>query len=212
MGEAMNWNREDSPRGGNGSGPSVLKILMGLAIATAALCFITALIVGGKGKRIYRGSIPAEGGTSGSFKIEEPHTVCRLEVYCNLSTHGVNKWNWVGIELLNADKEALFGLGDEFWAEHGYWRDDYGRRRTWRERKRKYQARFVIRRPGTYYLSANTEMSSPAAREPIKVALYTGTASRAPLIVGGLVFLVMSVILLLIANAVQARQAEERRR
>ncbi len=162
------------------------KLLFGAAL----LCFFSAFVLSCKGSRQVESDISPAGGTVGPFTIENANTVCRLKVQQNLSYSGPNKWNWIEFELLDAEKEALFGSGNELWAETGY--DSEG---PWRERKSSFKTNFIIREPGTYYLQAATDLSDARAiGSPIHVTLYTGAVSSVPLMWGGVIFLILAVL------------------
>jgi len=163
--------------------------LMRIFFAAGVLCLFSGFVLSCKGHQITRKQVNPSGGMVGPFTIESPKTPCRLRVSQNLSYSGPNKWTWVQFELLDSEKEALFGVGDEVWAEHGY--DSDG---PWRERKGAYTANFIIREPGTYYLQATTERSSAQIDTPISVTLRVGTGSSVPLTWGGILFLVLGVV------------------
>lgn len=163
--------------------------LMKVFFAAGVLCFFSGLVLSCQGHRVIRQSIDPSGGVIGPITIRKVKTPCRLKVAQILPYGGANKWSWVQFELLDSDKEALFGLGDEVWEEQGY--DSDG---PWQERKGAYSANFIIRDPGTYYLQATTERSSPQINDPIQVRLRVGTASSVPLTWGGIIFLILGVI------------------
>lgn len=168
---------------------SLWRSLMRIFFAAGVLCLFSGFVLSCKGHQITRKKINPSGGMIGPFTIDSPKTPCRLKVSQALSYSGPNKWSWVQFELLDSEKEALFGVGDEVWAEHGY--DSDG---PWRERKSAYQANFIVRDPGTYYLQATTERSSAQIESPIMVTLRTGTVSSVPLTWGGILFLVLGIV------------------
>lgn len=161
------------------------KILFGAAV----LSFLSGMVVSCGGGKLVETEINTNGGIAGPFEISEPQTICQLIVSQNLSYSGPNKWSFVEFELLDDEKEPLFGVGNELWAEEG--RDSDG---AWRERKTNYKANFIIREPGSYYLEASAEASGESVGAPIHVTLRKAGGSPVPLMWGAVVFLVLAIL------------------
>lgn len=165
-------------------------VLSKLLFGVALLCFFSAFVLSCKGSQKLESDLSSSGGIAGPFTIQKANTVCQLKVRQDLSYSGPNKWSWIEFELLDEEKEALFGSGNELWAETGY--DSEG---TWRESKTNFKTNFIIREPGTYYLRATTDLSNAQAiGSPIHITLYTGAVSSVPLMWGGVIFLILAVV------------------
>ena len=96
----------------------------------------------------------ADGGTLGP--IEVPRKDMRVDVEVRQSiAEGrgphFQRWSFVTLELLDANKKYLSSFGGEFWNYAGY---DDGH---WEEADTEYETTLMFPSPGTYYLRLDTE-------------------------------------------------------
>ena len=115
-------------------------------IGFAVLCLFTSLFFNfNRGKSI-KEQLPAQGGIVGPIEVKKDKTVYLIKVKQNIT--GNNQWSSVTGELLDAQKNYLFGFGKGFWNESGYDTEGY-----WSERVTKYDMKITIPTKGTYFLS-----------------------------------------------------------
>ena len=93
------------------------------------------------------------------------YSVYDVEIKQNHSIGG--QWSYVGIELLNANKEYLFSFGDEMWYETGY--DSEG---SWREYKNKYSTKITIPDKGKFFFKVNYENAPTASSIPFDLSPF----------------------------------------
>jgi hypothetical protein len=96
--------------------------------------------------------IPLKGGVHGPIVIEQPNSNYKLRL--KQYSVALNVWNAVDIEVLDENKNYLFGFGDEFWHESGY---DEGR---WEETKRTLVMDVHFENAGNYYLSISAQSNA----------------------------------------------------
>jgi hypothetical protein len=102
----------------------------------------------------FEGTASADGGTLGPIEVSRGDM--RVDVMVHQSIEEgrgsrFQRWSFVTIELLDAEKEYLSSFGGEFWHYAGY---DDGR---WEEADKSYETTLQFPSPGTYYLRLKTE-------------------------------------------------------
>ncbi len=112
------------------------------------VCLITSAVFGSDDGKTVSGTLPATGGILGPIVTTKDNTVLEITVHEALNGYG---WSYLDGEMLDKDKEYLFGFGYEFWHETGY---DEGR---WDEQKNKFSFKITVPKKGTYYAHLYTE-------------------------------------------------------
>ena len=126
-------------------------IVLGFGIA----CLLAVVGMTLKPSRFqFEAEASAEGGMLGP--VEVPYEDMRVDVQVRQSIAAgsgrrYQRWSFVTIELLDADKEYLSSFGGEFWHYAGY-DDGY-----WNEEDTEYETMLQFPSPGTYYLQLQTD-------------------------------------------------------
>ena len=148
------------------------------------LCLVMSLFFNmGQGKGIKK-VLPSEGGIIGPVEVKKDKSVYLIKV--NQSV-GNRQWSSVTGELLDEQKEYLFGFGKEFWAEYG--RDYEG---YWSESVASFSMKRTIQKQGTYFLNFDVE-KSPGVTSSIYVTVNKKAGSALPFFWGGIIFLIIGV-------------------
>ncbi len=162
-------------------------------LAFSALCFVTSLFLSmGAGKSL-KESLPAAGGTIGPIEVKEDYSVYLISVKQAIKSNGA--WSFVSGDVLDANREYLFGFGKEFWKETGY--DSDGR---WNESVSDYDMKVTLPEKGTYYLRFNTDMSSPRAAGDIQVTVQPKHGSSLAHFILGIFGIIASIFVWAKAN------------
>ena len=129
----------------------------------AAICFATSTyfsLFSGEGRSFKQTISPLESSEIGPIEILKDNSVYYIEVRQPVSVDprnfDQNTWSFVQGELLDHNKEFLFGFGDEFWAEI-----DEGE--TYSKTKYSFNVTFPVK--GAYYLRFQSEAKKPKAGE-----------------------------------------------
>jgi len=133
-------------------------LLMGYAI----LCFVTSIILNMGSGQPLTATLGKEGGEVGPVVVEKAGEVYQVEINQPLKAYDI--WSFVDGEVLNEEKEFLFGFGDEVWSESGY--DDEG---SWYEKKEDFSHNVTFPEAGTYYLNFKSETSSQGSVDGVQV-------------------------------------------
>jgi hypothetical protein len=112
------------------------------------LCLITSAVFGSDDGKTVSGTLPSSGGILGPIVVSKDNTVLEFTVKETLNGYG---WSYLDGEMLDQNKEYLFGFGYEFWHETGY---DEGR---WDEQKNKFDFKLTVPKKGTYFAHLYTE-------------------------------------------------------
>ena len=160
-------------------------------IVFGVVCLITAGFFSiSRGTSIQK-DLPLEGGMVGPIEVKKDNTVYLIKVFQFVRND--NAWSAVTGNVLDQDKNYLFGFGQEFWKESGY--DSDGR---WTESKTKYDVKVTLPK-GTYYLEFETD-PSPGVDSGISVSVSGKMGSSLPFLISGILALILGVILNEIAN------------
>ena len=108
------------------------KVLLGYA----ALCFVTAIIMNWGVGKTYRETLKSNGSMVGPIEVQKKNTVFLIEVRQPVQ---YQRFSFVQGSVLNAQKQYLFGFGEELWAESG--RDSEG---AWSESKQEYDHKVTL--------------------------------------------------------------------
>lgn len=120
-------------------------------LAFAVLCFLTSLVMGSTTGPKLKTTLPSTGGEVGPIEVNEANSVYQVSVEHNTSNQS---YRYIEGSLLDAEKEYLFGFGDEMWQESGY---DEGH---WSERDDHYSINVTIPEVGRYYMEFSSEGNS----------------------------------------------------
>lgn len=171
--------------------------LAGLCLAFSGLCFLTSFIFNlgiGAGEEI-RQSLPSEGGDVGPISISKKYAVYNIEVRKNIRRDG--EWSFVSGDVLDSNKEYLFGFGSELWKESGY--DSDG---AWYEEKTDYDLKVTFPKPGNYFLRFKTESNS-RDHGGVLITLSPKIGSSLAHFILGVISLIMVVILTVVSSQQQ---------
>ncbi|MFT4927898.1 MAG: hypothetical protein ACI8WB_004012 [Phenylobacterium sp.] len=119
-----------------------------LLLSFSLLCWLAQIFFTSGYAPTY-GGLPLNGGIYGPFTVDEAKSSYQI----NVSQYPlqVGAWNAVDIEVLDANKQYVFGFGDELWRETGY---DEGH---WDESKNDVEMRMHFEKAGQYYLSISAQ-------------------------------------------------------
>ena len=159
--------------------------LAAVYLAFAVLCLFTSLFFSGTSNE--RAEDLGHEGLFGPIDVREDRSVYAVEIR-NPSLAN-NSWTFVEAQLLDANREYLFSVGDELSLYRGY---DGGE--AWTERKDSYVAKLAIPEAGTYYLRVLIEPGGSSAR-PVRVTVRQLAGSSQPYLVAGIVALIIAVVL-----------------
>jgi len=157
----------------------------------AAVCFITGIVFSTSRKVEYHHSLTPDGGIAGPISVREGRGVYKVEIGQTISKD--NDWSYVSGDVLDQDRNYLFGFGEEFWKESG--RDIEGR---WSERNTSFDYKIALQK-GTYYLSLESERS-PGVVSPVVVKISRVIGSYQPMAVAGIIGLILGGILIYMEN------------
>ncbi len=143
------------------------------------LCLITSAVFTSDEGKTVSGTLPASGGIIGPITVDKDGTVLEFSVHESLNGYG---WSYVDGEMLDQNKEYLFGFGYELWHEKGY---DEG---PWDEQANKFDFKLTVPKKGTYYAHLYTEQQavSPIGGN-IQVWVTPVMGSSVPYFAAGLV-------------------------
>ena len=126
--------------------------IIGMLIAFSMLCFITSCFMNMNTDAVIKKGIPLTGGEIGPIEVNTDYSVYNIYIEKHLSN---NSWSFVGGDVLDQDKNYLFGFGKELWRESGF--DSDG---PWTEQDTDLNIKITFNKAGTYYLRFNDESSS----------------------------------------------------
>ncbi len=169
-------------------------------IVFGAVCLITAGFFSvSRGTSIQK-DLPLEGGMVGPIQFKKDNTVYLIKVFQSIRND--NAWSAVTGNVLDQDKNYLFGFGQEFWKESGY--DSDGR---WTESKTNYDMKVTLPK-GTYYLEFETDRSS-GVDSGISVFVSKKLGSSLPFVIAGILALIIGVVINEIANQTIVKIVEQ---
>ncbi len=128
--------------------------IIGILIAFSMLCFITSCFMNMNTDSVIKESIPITGGEIGPIEVSKDYSVYNVHVEKYLNN---NSWSFIGGDVLDQDKNYLFGFGKELWKESGF--DSDGR---WAEQDTDMNIKITFNKAGIYYLRFNDESSNTA--------------------------------------------------
>ena len=169
-------------------------------IVFGVVCLITAgLFSISRGASIQQ-NLPPEGGIVGPLEVKKDNTVYLINVFQFVRND--NDWSAVTGNVLDQDKNYLFGFGQEFWKESGY--DSDGR---WTESKTTYDMKVTLPE-GNYYLEFEADRS-PTIDSGISVSVSKKMGSSLPFLVAGILSLILGVVINEFANQTIVKIVEQ---
>ncbi len=162
-----------------------------LLIFAVIFLFTSAIFHGCKADKVIRETLPPTGGLVGPIKVKEDKSVYLIEVEQDIRRDF--DWSSISGELLDANKEYIFGFGKEFWKESGY---DEGH---WTEKVTNYEMKITLPTRGTYYFNFEVEKALGVNTNVI-VKISRKYASSLPFFWFGILFLIVGVAIGLINN------------
>lgn len=159
--------------------PQIGALLLGFAI----LSFITSFVMNSSSGDVIEQNLNSE-TLIGPVNNKKANTVYFIKVHQNL---GNGASNYIGIDVLNSNKEYLFAFGKELWWEEGY--DSDGR---WTEGTKNVEMKITIKDVGDHYfrISPDSKVGS------MRVTIEQKTASSLPHTILGIIFIVLAIGLL----------------
>lgn len=137
-------------------------------------------------------ALSKNGGLVGPVKIPKDNTVCIIKSYQDV---GINQSSFVTGNVLNENKEYLFGFGKDVWNEEGY--DDEG---YWHETENNYETKVTFPVKGKYYFEFESEATDPNQISDMYVEIAQKQASSLIFQWFGWLSLIAAGILFVMAN------------
>ncbi len=113
------------------------------------ICLIFVLVFSGDVSKVQTQMLPGSGGIFGPIVVKEKKSSYEIGVSNRVA---LNKWSFVEVKVLDANKKYLYGFGDGMWHESGRDSDGY-----WEESKTKYTMDVTFKDLGEYYLDVASE-------------------------------------------------------
>ncbi len=128
--------------------------------------------------------------------IETTSTNSLFKIKASQKIYSYGNWCYLSGEVLDKNKEYLFGFGKELYRETG--RDSDG---TWYENITSYSTVVNLKKPGTYYFKLyNESESNPRKVGNITYSISMQEASNVPYVILSIFSIIAGVILLIMAN------------
>ena len=126
--------------------------IMGVLIAFSMVCFLTSCFMNMNADSVIKESISISGGEIGPIEVNKNYSVYNVHVEKYL---GNNSWSFIGGDVLDQDKNYLFGFGKELWKESGF--DSDG---PWTEQDSDLNIKITFNKAGIYYLRFNDDSNN----------------------------------------------------
>lgn len=149
----------------------------------AVICFITSLFLNMNVGKTLKAKVPASGGIIGPVEVKKDYSVYEIKVNQYIPTYGT--WSFVGGDVLDENKEYLFGFGKEFWKEQGY--DSDG---SWSEAVTNFDMKVTFPKKGAFYLEFKADMSRPDAGGEISVIMSPKRGSSLAHVILGIISII----------------------
>ena len=127
---------------------------------------------------------PAEGGLVGPLEVSKDKSVYNIAVEQKV---GDKQWSSISGEVLDANKEYLFGFGKDLWAESGRDYDGY-----WSESISKFKTKLTVPKKGTYFLNFTAE-TSPGVGASMYVTVRKKHGSALPFFLAGMISILLAI-------------------
>ena len=136
----------------------------------SVICFLAAMIFSGDVSKTQSQQLTGDGGLFGPFIVKEKNS------------------NYIEVNVLDKNKNYLFGFGDSMWHESGY--DDEGR---WEESKTKYSMDITFKDAGEYYFEVKSERNDGQGNA-ILLNIVKERGSNVPFITLGVISLLAALL------------------
>ena len=164
----------------------------------AIICFVTSIFFDSNVGNPIKTTLPNTGGTIGPIEVKKDKAVYSIKVSQSMNT---NQWSNVEGNVLDNNKQYLFGFGKELWDEDGTEYDpEDGTNSYWHESDTNYDAKLTFPKRGIYYLQFETEMSNPVDIGNINVEIMQKQASSLAFFWLAILSIIASGISFIIAN------------
>lgn len=178
--------------GNNKSNKKNFNILAAILFVFSIISFITVSQLSSDISPAIKTSLPKNGGTVGPVEIKKDNSVCIVKSYQDV---GVNQSSYVAGNVLDKNKELLFGFGKDVWNEEGY--DDEG---YWHETENNYETKITFPIKGKYYFEFESEPTETNQTSDIYVEITQKQASTLIFEWFGWLGLIAAGILFVLAN------------
>ncbi len=159
----------------------IVNILLGFA----ALCFLTSLFMNLNRGSTIEENVLSSGGEVGPIQVEKDTSIYKIQVKQNLNSYGT--WSFIGGEVLDENKNYLFGFGKELWKEAGYDVDG-----AWSEERTHYDLKVTFPQKGAYYLRFQTE-SNDSSQGSIRVTVSPKRGSSLAHLLLGIISIIVAI-------------------
>jgi hypothetical protein len=167
-------------------------ILAGILFVFSIISFITMGQLDSNISPALKTSLPKTGGLIGPVEIKKDNTVCTIKSYQDVA---LNQSSFLTGNVLDENKQYLFGFGKDLWNEEG--NDDEG---YWHETENNYETRVTFPIKGKYYFEFETEATDPNQISDMYVEIVQKQASSLIFQWFGWLSLIAAGILFVMAN------------
>ncbi len=150
-----------------------------------ALCLLLAAIFSMSVSDKQLTTLEGKGGVFGPLNVKEKSAVYNIEIRNQVDLF---KWSNIEVNVLDAQKNHLFGFSDGLWRESG--RDSDG---SWEESKTDTSMKLTFKQPGIYYFDVKAERSDDQGY-PIYVEVSQSRGSHLPFMILGFLSLLVAVL------------------
>lgn len=150
------------------------------------VCFIAAMVFSADVSKVESKTISGTGGIYGPFTVKEKNSSYEIIIKNHVA---LREWSFIEVNVLDKDKNHLFGFGDGMWHESGY--DDEGR---WEESKTDYSMDVTFKDAGEYYFEIKSQSNEPQIR-PITIKIVKERGSNVLFITLGILSLLAALFL-----------------
>lgn len=167
-------------------------------LAFAGLCFLTSFFLNMDVGSSVEQTIPLSGGDVGPIEVKEDYSVYRIAVAQTLNAYGM--WSFVGGEVLDEQKEYLFGFGKELWKDRGVDYEGY----AWSEQDTTFDLKVTFPKKGAYFLRFSIETNQPSGAGSVMVKVTPKQGSSLAHFILGILSLIGAVGLWMWVNVQNA--------
>ena len=158
----------------------------------ACLNFSSSFFINMLDQNIVQKQLPVQGGLIGPLTVDKDRAVYEIVVSQSIS---INQWSLISGEVLDHNKNYLFGFGKELWKESGHDTDG-----TWVASQTNYEAKIKLQK-GTYFLNFESEHAK-GINAVITVEINRKAGSILPFIIAGIAAMLAGLGLILWANRI----------
>ncbi len=149
----------------------------------AIISFIMAGVYSSDVSKMEIKTMSGEGGTYGPLLVKEKNASYEIVIKNNVA---LNKWSFIEVNVLDKDKNYLFGFGDGMWHESGY---DEG---PWEESKTDFSMDITFKDPGEYYFEVKADRNDGAGNA-IVINIVKEKGSNVPFITLAIISIIAAI-------------------